>query len=114
MASAAAVGVDLGRSPIRNDIGEDRGLPGEITSAIGSKETAGLDTIDNEDEQEDDVRSTARRRGVADAAMFGEDGGSGADAEPSSKVADDLFGDDEDEEAPPYVSMLQGRNSVRS
>ena len=38
MASAAAVAADEARSPIDNDIGEDRGLPGEITSGVYSKD----------------------------------------------------------------------------
>jgi hypothetical protein len=38
MASAAAVAADEARSPIDNDVGEDRGLPGEITSGVYSKD----------------------------------------------------------------------------
>jgi len=101
MASAAAVGVDAVRSPPGNDIGEDSGVPGEITSGIGSKQDLGPGTIgdENEDEDEDedeDIRATARRRGPAVAA---DDDDEQQSEEEVVGGVDDLFGDDEDGDA---------------
>ncbi|KAK4547331.1 hypothetical protein LTR36_000987 [Oleoguttula mirabilis] len=93
MASAAAVGANAALSPPHNDLGEDGGLPGEITSAIGSKEDGGLvEEGDIEENEDDDIRGTARRKGpVAAASVDDQDG----EDDPLGK---DLFGDDEDEE----------------
>jgi hypothetical protein len=95
MASAAAVAADAARSPIRNDIGDDEGVPGEVTSAIGSKEDGVVENGDMEENDEDDVRGTARRRGPTEA---GEAGGEEDQVE-DDEGGDDLFGD-EDDEAP--------------
>lgn len=53
MASAAAVAADEARSPIDNDIGEDEGRPGEITSGIYSKDD-GLPDVNGDMEEDDD------------------------------------------------------------
>ena len=70
MASAAAVAADEARSPIDNDIGEDEGRPGEITSGIYSKDEGLPDVNGDKEEAEDD-----------------QDGG------------EDLFGDEDEAEA---------------
>ncbi|KAK5121041.1 hypothetical protein LTR85_005825 [Meristemomyces frigidus] len=94
MASAAAVGANIPLSPTHNDLGDDQGLPGEITSAIGSKEDGGLvEEGDIEGDDDDDVRDTAKRRGPAGPASIGEEDGE------DDPVGQDLFGDDEDEDA---------------
>ena len=54
MASAAAVAANEARSPLGNNIGEDDGFTGEITSGIYSKDE-GLPGVDGEvDEDEDE------------------------------------------------------------
>lgn len=94
MASAAAVGASIPLSPPQNDIGEDGGLPGEITSAIGSKQDGGLvEEGDLEGDEDDDIRGTARRRGAAGAVNGDDD-----EDLPEDPLGADLFGDDEDEE----------------
>jgi len=107
MASAAAVGANADLSPPRNDIGEDKGLPGEVTSAIGSKEFGVIPNADIDDDDED-IRATARRRGPVEAAGVGDQGFQRSGEEQRNAV-DDLFGDDEEEEAlekPAYVYTL--------
>ncbi|KAK3070624.1 hypothetical protein LTR53_010138 [Teratosphaeriaceae sp. CCFEE 6253] len=87
MASAAAVGANLGYESPVNDIGDDEGRPGEITSAIGRKED-GIDAGEYAEEDED-IRAISRRKAIANGDLGGEDAG----------VADeDLFGDEEDDE----------------
>jgi hypothetical protein len=87
MASAAAVGADSARSPMENNLGEDEGLPGEITSGTIPKD-------DEEDDDDDDLpanslskRSTTRR---VNGNMDDEDEEDGMDD-------DDLFGADDGE-----------------
>ena len=91
MASAAAVGANAALSPPSNNLDEDDGLPGQVTSAIGSKEDGMGTNIDEDDDE--DVRTTARRRGPVDEAIFGDQG-----ASKNGGGVDDLFGDDEDGE----------------
>jgi len=93
MASAAAVAADSDRSPLRNNIGEDLGIPGEVTSAIGSKELDGGSNGGINDEDEDEaVRATKRRRGPPEAPDVEDED----DERQAGDVGDDLFGDDED------------------
>ena len=54
MASAAAVAANEARSPIQNDIGEDEGRPGEITSGIYSKGDEIPDVNGDAEEDDDD------------------------------------------------------------
>lgn len=90
MASAAAVGADSARSPSENDLGEDEGLPGEITSGIYPKD----DDDDDEDLPSNPLskRGASRRvngnsddeedEGAGDLDLFGdEDGDAGEEAE---------------------------------
>ena len=105
MASAAAVAANEARSPLGNDIGEDEGRPGEITSGIYSKDeglpgaNGDLDESDNEDElPSNPLRGMKSRRPVN-----GDADGDG------DKGVEDLFGDEEDGEAgetqkPAFVS----------
>ena len=90
MASAAAVGVNAALSPPRNDLGEDEGIPGAITSAIGSKEDGGLvEEGDIEGHGDDEQGSTEYGR-QADGDDLG------------------LFGDDEDDDLP-SIEQLEKR-----
>lgn len=100
MASAAAVAADEDRSPIANDIGEDGGRPGEITSGIYSKDE-GLpdvngDAQDYDDDDDDDVLPSnplrppkasrpANGGNVEDEDLFGE--GEDGDAAHTEKPA---------------------------
>ncbi|KAK5702340.1 hypothetical protein LTR17_022414 [Elasticomyces elasticus] len=84
MASSAAVGANAAESPPLNDINEDGGNVGEVTSAVGRIED-GIEAGEFA-EEEDDVRRNGRRKGGGDeeAAVLGiED--------------EDLFGDEEEE-----------------
>lgn len=103
MASAAAVAADDARSPISNDIGEDYGKEGEVTSGIYAKDDEAPDvngTAEDDDEDEDlpsnPLRGSKRPRPTNDP-----------DDEPEEEAeGDDLFGDEEDgagEEERPYV-----------
>ncbi|KAK3631360.1 hypothetical protein LTR56_010157 [Elasticomyces elasticus] len=87
MASSAAVGANAAESPPLNDINEDGGNVGEVTSAVGRIED-GIEAGEFA-EEEDDVRPNGRRKGGGDeeAAVLGiED--------------EDLFGDEEETEQP--------------
>lgn len=87
MASAAAVGANEARSPLGNDIGEDHGYVGEITSGIYPKdEIPGVNGGINEDDEEDLPTNPLRGR-KANRAANGDSG------DPL-----DLFGDDDDED----------------
>lgn len=108
MASAAAVGADQARSPPGNDIGEDRGLPGEITGGIYSKEE-GIPDVDmngdadeNEDDEDDDEED------LPSNPLRGRKHGrtTNGDVEEEDEAEEgDLFGDEEEEdEKPAYVS----------
>lgn len=94
MASAAAVAADNARSPEPNDIGRDKGLPGEITSGIYSKEE-GLPGVNGEDEDDEDElpSNPLRGRRPPNGNREEDDDGDGLD----------LFGDDEEAEKPAYV-----------
>lgn len=96
MASAAAVGANAALSPPRNDIGEDYGGAGEVTSAIGSKENGVEGGEFVEEDEDDDIRGTAKRRGPVAAAALGDQDGQELDEEDGGGL--DLFGEDEDEE----------------
>ncbi|KAK3623631.1 hypothetical protein LTR56_021494 [Elasticomyces elasticus] len=87
MASSAAVGANAAESPPLNDINEDGGNVGEVTSAVGRIED-GIEAGEFA-EEEDHVRPNGRRKGGGDgeAAVLGiED--------------EDLFGDEEETEQP--------------
>lgn len=93
MASAAAVAANEARSPLGNDIGEDNGYVGEVTSGIYSKEE-GLPDVDGgleEDEDEDDLPTNPLKysRNRASNGDAGED---------EDEDEPDLFGDEEEEE----------------
>jgi len=90
MASVAAVAANIARSPPQNDLGYDDGKPGEVTSAIGSKEDNGVVELG----EEDDVRGFARRKGVVETVGDGD-----PDEEDGEKTGgvEDLFGDEEEE-----------------
>lgn len=81
MASAAAVGANAAESPPTNDIGEDGGNIGEVTSAIGRKED-GIEA--GEFVEDEDIRSNSRRKAGLEEVGGIED--------------EDLFGDEEDGE----------------
>lgn len=95
MASAAAVGANAALSPDHNDIDEEESRPGEVTSAMGSKENGIEDGDDVEENDEDDIRGTARRKGPVEPAAVG-DQDEQQDGE-EDVGGDDLFGEDEDE-----------------
>ncbi|KAK5722532.1 hypothetical protein LTR15_005763 [Elasticomyces elasticus] len=85
MASSAAVGANAAESPPLNDINEDGGNVGEVTSAVGRIED-GIEAGEFA-EEEDDVRRNGRRKG-------------GGDDEPAGIEDEDLFGDEEEAEQP--------------
>ncbi|KAK5720543.1 hypothetical protein LTR17_014874 [Elasticomyces elasticus] len=85
MASSAAVGANAAESPPLNDINEDGGNVGEVTSAVGRIED-GIEAGEFA-EEEDDVRPNGRRKG-------------GGDEEPMGIEDEDLFGDEEETEQP--------------
>lgn len=88
MASAAAVAANEANSPMRNDLGEDEGHPGEITSGIyGADEE--LPDADEDDEDELPAHPL-RGRKISSKNHGNADGEGGEDPL-------DLFGDDEDE-----------------
>lgn len=95
MASAAAVGADLARSPSENDLGEDDGRPGQITSGIYPK--------DDDDEDEDLPSNPLSKRGASRRVNGNID-----DDEDEAAGEDDLFGDEDgdagtEQEEPKYV-----------
>ncbi|KAK5114912.1 hypothetical protein LTR62_002071 [Meristemomyces frigidus] len=87
MASVAAVAVKQELSPLRNQDLDD----GEVTSAIGSKADGNVDFIGDED-IEDDVRGTARRKIQAEVTPAGDGNSEVASGDAGDA---DLFGDDE-------------------
>ncbi|KAI6969143.1 hypothetical protein KC329_g13886, partial [Hortaea werneckii] len=96
MASAAAVGANAGLSPDHNNLEQDEGRAGEVTSAIGSKEDgAAEDGDDVEENEDDDIRGTARRKGPVEAAAVGDQ--EDQHDEDQDEGGDDLFGEDDDE-----------------
>ena len=86
MASAAAVGVNAALSPPRNDLGEDGGIPGVITSAVGSKDDGGLVEEGDIEGQENTTNGHTEGDGAAENGRM--------------INGDDLFGDDEDDDLP--------------
>ena len=118
MASAAAVGADQARSPAGNDIGDDRGLPGEITSGIYSKEEGIPDGIvdvdkkrqEEEDEDEDDdedLPSNPLRGRRPDRAVNG-------DAEEDDGHGLDMFGDDAADTEKPAYALITRLTEIRN
>ena len=87
MASAAAVGANEARSPLGNNIGEDDGYPGEITSGIYPKDEIPDVNGEVEDDDEDDLPTNPLRGRKADRAANGD--------------TLDLFGDDDDDDEKP-------------
>ena len=87
MASVAAVAANQAKSPQRNDIGEDGGHPGEITSGI----FGGHEELPDADDDEDELPSNPlRSRKLPSRSNENTAGGAGGDPL-------DLFGDDEEE-----------------
>lgn len=102
------MGADQARSPVNNDIGEDFGAEGEVTSGIYRRDElpdVNGNTVD--DDSDEDLPSNpmrgAKRARPANEAPEDEDGdGAGGD---------DLFGDAEDgaaEVEKPYVCIMEG------
>ena len=91
MASAAAVGADDARSPISNDMGEDKGLPGEITSGVYTKDE-GIPDINGDMESSDEELPSNPIRAHKPSRRDMEDVEEG-------DAGNALFGDDEDEAA---------------
>lgn len=91
MASAAAVAANQARSPTRNDIGEDEGKPGEITSGIYSKDEGLPNANGDMDDSDEDLPSNPLRGNRASRPVNGDAGEDGAG------TGLDLFGDDGDE-----------------
>ena len=90
MASAAAVAADEARSPLGNDIGEDRGLPGEITSGVYSKDED-IPHVNRDSEDSDEDLPANPLRGHKPARRANDD-----DAEEEGL---NLFGDEDGEAA---------------
>ena len=93
MASAAAVGADAARSPLRNDIGDDGGHAGEITSGVYSKDESIPDVNGDVEDSDEDLPANPLR-GHRPARPVNDD-----DAEENGNDPLDLFGDEEDEPA---------------
>ena len=87
MASAAAVGANEARSPLGNNIGEDDGYPGEITSGIYPKDEIPGANGEIDDDEDEELPTNPLRGRRADRAAHG-DGGDTLD----------LFGDDDDDD----------------
>nr|POE74813.1 hypothetical protein CFP56_37344 [Quercus suber] len=97
MASVAAVAVNQALTPEPDDLGQDGGVPGKITSAIGRREDlevkpGDIEREDDDDEDEDIQKSSRRRERIA--AHDSDDEKEEEEAEEGG--VDDLFGDDED------------------
>ena len=91
MASAAAVAANEAHSPINNNIGEDEGKPGEITSGIYSKDEGLPDINGDMEDSEEELPSNPLRGHKPSRHVDGE-----ADEDESEEAeGDDLFGDDE-------------------
>lgn len=105
MASAAAVAADQARSPLGNDIGEDYGNEGEVTSGIYGKDEGPPDVNGNandDDDEDDDLPSNPLRGPKRPRPANGAE----EEAEGGPAGVEDLFGDEEDEageEERPYV-----------
>lgn len=94
MASSAAVAADIARPANNdNDLGEDHGGAGEITSAILPLDQPAPDLNDDEDDEDDDIQATARRRGQIERVNGAVDG------EEEEAAGNDLFGDEDDGDA---------------
>lgn len=105
MASAAAVAADQARSPVGNDIGEDYGKEGEVTSGVYAQDEEQPDVNGNvdDDDEDEDLPSNPIARG---AKRQRPPNGADVDDEGEEAGGDDLFGDEEDgagEEERPYV-----------
>lgn len=92
MASVAAVAVNQALTPERDDLGEHQGVPGKITSAIGTREELEVKPGDiaRDDDEDDDVQASTRRRDRGRATHLDDE--DAAEAGPG----DDLFGDDDE------------------
>ena len=95
MASSAAVGVSSAQSPLHND---DLDAPG-VVSAIGSREDGIPETNDIEEDMDEAIRGTARRKGASGAAAIDEDQEEDQEPLQDGDVGDDLFGDEDGEAA---------------
>lgn len=89
MASAAAVGADAARSPLGNNIGEDGGNAGEITSGIYAKDESIPDVNGDVEDSDEDLPANPSR-GHRPARPVDNEEEEGNDPL-------DLFGDEEDE-----------------
>ena len=99
MASAAAVAADQARSPISNNIGEDGGHEGEVTSAIVGKGEDVPDVNGNAEEDDEDedlpsnpLRGAKRPRATLNADDEEEEEEGGAIFELSAVSADFILG----------------------
>lgn len=92
MASAAAVAADQARSPTRNDIGEDRGLPGEIKSGIYSKDEDIPDANGDAEDSDEDLPANP---------LKGHRPTRRANDDDDEEEENNLFGDDEAEREKP-------------
>jgi hypothetical protein len=91
MASAAAVAADVARSPLGSDIGEDRRLPGEITSGVYSKDE-NLPDVNGDTEDSDEDLPANPLRGHRPKRRTSDDGA-------EEEEENNLFGDEEKEAA---------------
>lgn len=96
MASAAAVSANEDKSPPRNTLGDDDGIPGTVTSGIYAKDDVLPDAngeVDEDDEDDEDLPANPLRGRKTRPAVNGD-----ADEE-NQRDPLDLFGDDDDEGA---------------
>jgi RNA polymerase-associated protein LEO1 len=100
MASAAAVSANEDRSPLGNTLGQDEGLPGEITSGIYSKDEE-LPGPNGEQESDEDLPSNPLSRGGRRRPAEDDDDDQAVDG--------DLFGDADDGEKQWVVHAYAGR-----
>lgn len=96
MASAAAVAANEARSPLGNDLGEDEGRPGEITSGIYSKDEDLPDVNGETDDDDEELPSNPLRGHRPRRAVNGD-----ANEEEGGGDPLNLFGDDEDDTEKP-------------
>lgn len=107
MASAAAVAADEPRSPIRNEIGEDHGGLGEITSGVYSKDE-GVPGANGEEDSEDEELPTNPLQKRPRRAVHGDDSDGEAEADEMN-----LFGDDDAEgDKTTCVPRREAQNAV--
>lgn len=93
MSSAAAVAANAALSPTQKSIGEDGGQPSPVTSLSGSMDEVDLKNGDLDiDNSEDDIKGTARRRGLTGEATI-----DGQEDEEDKDELEDLFGDESEE-----------------